>query len=161
MNVQDVMTRNVKFSRVEATLADAARIMAENNCGTVPIVDDTKRVIGIVTDRDICLAMANTSRLPSQIPVEHVMATTVYMCRPEDELETALQTMRDQRVRRLPVVGTDGTLRGILSVDDVVLRAQGHKRDEQGTELGPDKTVKTLKAIFKRPSLRKPLPAQP
>jgi len=158
MNVQSVMTRKVKFAGLDATAADIARIMADNNCGAIPIVDEAKRVVGIVTDRDICLAMANARRLPSEIPVDHVMTKTVAMCGPDEDLEAALQTMQNRRVRRLPVISDDGTLQGILSVDDVVLRVQAGK---ERAELAPDKTVKTLKAIFRRPIPKKPLLVAP
>jgi CBS domain-containing protein len=158
MNVLAVMTRKVKFSGLDATVADVARIMADNGCGAIPIVDDAKKVVGIVTDRDVCLAMANARRLPSEIPVDQVMTKAVAMCGPDDGLEAALQTMENRRVRRLPVVSGDGTLIGILSVDDVVLRVQSGR---QKAELPPDETLKRLRAILRRPISQKTLVVAP
>src|SRR5512132_4265036 len=110
MNVQAVMTRNVKFAGSNATLADAARVMAENNVGIVPIVDTDKKVLGMITDRDICLAMATATRLPSQISVEKAMSRRVFACSADDDLDSALRTMQNKKVRRLPVLDGDGKL---------------------------------------------------
>ncbi len=154
MDVQAVMTRSVRFTGLDATVADVARIMADNDCGAVPIVDDDRRVVGIVTDRDVCLAMANARRLPAEIPVDHVMSKTPRLCGPADDLMAALQTMQSERVRRLPVVDADGKLRGILSIDDVVLRVRS-AGTRQAPELPPDKLIPILQAIFKRSSARK------
>jgi len=157
MNVEAVMTRNVKFAGSNATLADAARVMAESNCGAVPIIDNEKRVVGMITDRDICLAMATATRLASQIPVEKVMAKRVFSCGPEDDLETALQTMQSRKVRRLPVIGDDGKLQGILSMDDVVVHAEVGA-GKRAPEIGYGRTVETLKAIYRRGIQARPLP---
>jgi CBS domain-containing protein len=155
MNVQAVMTRNVKFSGVKATLADAARVMAENNCGSVPIIDSDKKVVGMITDRDICLAMATATRPAFEIPVERVMSRRVFTCKPEDDLLTALGTMQARKVRRLPVVDEEGTLQGILSMDDVVVRTpSGGARIP---DLADRKTVEALKAIYSRAVPPRPL----
>ena len=160
MNVQAVMTENVKFAGSNATLADAARVMAENNCGAVPIIDSDKKVLGMITDRDICLAMAAGTRPASQISVEKVMSRRIFTCGPDDSLETALQTMRTRRVRRLPVIGEDGRLQGILSMDDVVVHTEGHL-GKKIPELGYRKTIETLKAICSRAVRGKPLVTSP
>ncbi|HKA36084.1 MAG TPA: CBS domain-containing protein [Thermoanaerobaculia bacterium] len=149
MNVQTVMTRNVKFAGINATLADAARVMAENNVGAVPIVDPEKRVLGMITDRDICLAMAHATRLPAQIAVDKIMTRRVFSCSPEDDLESALLTMQFRKVRRLPVVDAQGRLQGILSMDDVV-SVSGMKVGAKMGELAYGPTVETLKAIYSR-----------
>jgi CBS domain-containing protein len=156
MNVQAVMTRNVKFVGANATLTDAARVMAENNVGAVPVVDGEKRVLGIITDRDICLAVANAARLPSQVSVEKVMSRRVFSCRGDDDIEDALETMQSRKVRRLPVIGEDGKLEGILSLDDVVVSA-GEVAGKKVPELGYGKTIATLKAIYSRAVHSKPL----
>ena len=160
MNVESVMTRNVKFVGANATLADAARVMAESNVGAVPIVDPEKRVLGMITDRDICLAMAHATRLPSQIAVEKTMARRVFSCAPEDDLESALQTMQLRKVRRLPVLDSQGRLQGILSMDDVVT-VSGMKLGGRLSELAYGPTVETLKAIYSRAVHARSLTATP
>lgn len=150
MNVRAVMNSRVKSCGLNATLAEAARVMADNDCGALPIVNEDKKVLGMITDRDICLAMANASRLPSEIPVGHVMSTKVYACGPDEPVASALRTMQTRKVRRLPVTDGDGKLIGILSMDDIVLLGEGY-----------GDTIKTLKAIYKRPGAGKPLVVRP
>jgi CBS domain-containing protein len=160
MNVQAVMTRNVKFAGINATLADAARVMAQNNVGIVPIVDPEKKVLGMITDRDICLAMATATRLASQISVEKIMSRRVFSCGPDENLDSALRTMQSKKVRRLPVLDGDGRLQGILSMDDVVVHAE-IKPGAKMPELGYGRTVETLKAIYSRAVQAKPLVVTP
>jgi CBS domain-containing protein len=152
MNVQSVMEKNVKFSGVQDSLADVARVMGENDCGAVPIVDENKKVVGMVTDRDICLAMAAAERLPSRIPVREVMAKKVFSCGPSDEIGDALQVMQKNKVRRLPVLD-DGKLTGILSMDDVILHTES--RRGKPAEIGYGDAVRTLKAIYRRTPQKK------
>jgi CBS domain-containing protein len=160
MNVQAMMTRNVKFVGSNATLADAARVMAQNNVGIAPIVDVEKKVLGMVTDRDICLAMATAIRLPTQISVEKIMSRRVFSCGPDEDLDSALQTMQTRKVRRLPVVDGEGRLQGILSMDDVIVHAE-NKTGAKAPELGYGRTVETLKAICSRAVHARPLAASP
>ncbi len=157
MNVQSIMEKNVKFSGPEESLADVARVMGENRCGVVPIVDAGYRVIGMVTDRDICLAVAAADRLPSRIPVREVMSREVFSCGPSDDISDALQTMQKKKVRRLPVIADDGTLTGILSMDDVILHAES--RRGKAAEIGYGDAVRTLKAIYRRTPPKKELVA--
>jgi CBS domain-containing protein len=147
MNVQSVMKKDVKFSSVQDSLADVARLMGENDCGAVPIVDQNKRVVGMTTDRDICLAMAAADRLPSKIPVREVMSQKVFSCGPSDDIADALQIMQKKKVRRLPVLD-DGKLTGILSIDDVILHSESRKG--KAAEIGYGDAVRTLKAIYRR-----------
>ena len=160
MNVEAVMTRNVKFVGSNATLADVARVMAQSNVGIVPVVDGEKRVLGMITDRDICLAMANATRVPSQMFVEKVMSRRVFSCAPEEDLDSALETMQSRKVRRLPVVDRAGRLQGILSMDDVVVAAEV-KTGARTPDVGYGRTVETLKAICSRSVHAKPLVAAP
>lgn len=146
MDVRAVMNPRVKFCGLKTTLAEAARIMGDNDCGALPVVDDEKKVLGMITDRDICLAMASANRFPSEIPVEQVMSKQVYACGPDEKVGAALQTMQNRKVRRLPVTDGDSKLVGILSMDDIVLRGEGYGR-----------TIKTLQAIYKRPGPGKQL----
>ena len=94
MKVADSMTRDVRACSVHDSLNAAARVMWENDCGCVPIVDSQGRLVGIVTDRDICMA-AYTQGVPLEaIPLERVMAARVISCSRTDDLETAHRLMR-------------------------------------------------------------------
>jgi CBS domain-containing protein len=146
MKVQDVMTETVTTCRPETNLAEAAALMWQIDCGTLPVVADGGKVVGIITDRDIAIAAGTRNLAPSQIPVGDVMSKTVYDCAPEDNIHSALKTMRKDRIRRLPAVDEEGRLRGILSMNDVVLHAE--KLDGRKTiDLSYDDAVNTLKAI--------------
>ena len=158
MNVQSVMEKNVKFSGLQDSLADVARVMGENDCGAVPIVDGERRVVGMVTDRDICLAMATADRLPSKIPVRQVMSRKLFFCGPGDDVADALQTMQKKKVRRLPVIAEDGKLTGILSMDDVILHTESRKG--KVAEIGYGDAVRALKAIYRRTPPKKEHTAQ-
>lgn len=146
MKVQEIMTSQVESCRPETNLAEAAKTMWDNDCGALPVVDETGKVISLITDRDICIAVATQGRLAVEIVVGEVITGDIYACEPDDEIEVALKTMRQEKVRRLPVVKSDGTLGGILSMNDVVLCAEADKGNQrQG--LSYTDVMKTLKAI--------------
>ncbi len=159
MEVRECMTRNPRFAVAETSLTEAARIMAKGDFGAVPVLSPQGTVIGIITDRDICVAIANEGRAPSAIPVGEIMTRRVRTCRPGDDVEVAMQIMRGQRVRRLPVITDEGKLAGILSMDDVVL----HSDAGAGwitTGIGYGETVGTLKSIYGRPASSRPTPSR-
>ena len=122
MLVRDFMNREVETCEPGDDLAKAAMIMWRKDCGIVPVVEDgSRQVLGVVTDRDICMAAATRHRSPDQMVVAEVMARRPCAVRPDEDVTTALDQMRTERVRRLPVVGQDGRLEGILSLADVLV----------------------------------------
>ena len=125
MTTDRVMTSKPATCGLHATLADAARVMWADDCGSVPVVDDAGRLYGLVTDRDICIATATRDRAPSQIGVADLIGgpDAVVTCRPDDPITRVLALMRDRQVRRVPVTTADGTLVGIVSINDLVLEA--------------------------------------
>jgi CBS-domain-containing membrane protein len=146
MLVEDLMTREVESCRPTDTLADAAAVMWRRDCGAVPVLDDDGGVAGVITDRDICMALATRHAYASDLRVEEVMARDVVSCTPEDDAEEALEVMRQRQLRRLPVLDSHGRLVGILSVADVLLRTRkggGRRHVKRGEALS------TLKAIFR------------
>jgi CBS-domain-containing membrane protein len=98
--------------------------MWRQDCGIVPVLDDARRVIGVITDRDICMAVATRHRRPEDLTAREVMSGKLFSVYPDDKVRTALETMRAERVRRLPVVDAERRLQGIVSINDVVLNAQ-------------------------------------
>lgn len=124
MKVQDIMTANVASCSPESDLGAAATIMWERDCGSVPVVDGERKVVGMITDRDICMAVATRNRLASEIKVGEVISGRVYACSPDDSIKEALETMQSAQLRRLPVVDDDGVLHGVLSINDVVLHSR-------------------------------------
>ena len=150
MKVKEIMTSNAKVCTPTDTLAEAARLMWDNDCGILPVVKDGGKVVGLITDRDICMAAAINNRNLSNIAVEDVISGKVYAANPDDDVRVALKTMQERKIRRLPVVAADGTLDGILSLNDVVLRAQEAK-DKKAPDLAYADVVKTYKAICAHP----------
>lgn len=150
MKVKDIMTTNVKACRSDTNLAAAAVIMWENDCGAVPVIDDEGKTVGMITDRDICMATATRRQYASDIAVNQVISGNLYTCNPHDDVKTALKIMQEKKVRRLPVVNEMGMLEGILSMSDIVLQANG-TRNKKSKTLSYEDTVNTLKAISERP----------
>jgi CBS domain-containing protein len=145
MKVQELMTTNVSVCGPETNLAEAAGLMWERDCGMLPVVADDGKAIGVITDRDICMALATRNRLASEIRVREVMSGQTHACRATDDVKHALRTMEREQVRRTPVVDDDGKLQGILSISDIVLHAEdGRKRH---SELNHEDAVGALKAI--------------
>ena len=149
MKVQEVMTQDVKACFPDTNLAAAAALMLQNDCGVLPVVVDGGNPVGVITDRDIAIAVGTRGRQPQDIRVDEVMNGPLVACAPDDDVHTALKMMRKEKLRRLPVVTDDGVLTGILSINDVVLHAQKDNKD-----LGYDDVVSTFKAICEHRHLK-------
>ena len=146
MKVADSMTREVRACSVHDSLNAAARVMWEHDCGCVPVVDAQGRLVGIVTDRDICMATYTQGVPLEAIAVERVMAARVISCARTDDLDTAHRLMRKHEIHRLPVVDSRGRLTGILSLSDIVNQAsQAGAAPSEAVEI-----IATLSAIRKR-----------
>jgi len=146
MKVKEIMTANPKVCTMTNNLAEAASMMWENDCGILPVVAKGGKVIGLVTDRDICMAAALKARQLANIAVEDTVSGEVFACEPGDDVRNALKTMKAKKVRRLPVVASDGTLAGMLSMNDIILRAEEAK-EKKIPELSYGDVVNTFKSI--------------
>lgn len=149
MKVKDVMTPHPQTIWLTESLADAASMMWEYDCGVLPIVKD-QQVIGMITDRDICMATAIRQSNPATVSVEEVMTGQVFGVKPEDNIDQALQVMQQHQIRRVPVINPDGELKGILSMNDIVLHAKAPEAAEKDS-IGYDEVVKTYQAICQHP----------
>src|SRR6185295_3832445 len=127
MKVTEIMTANPKVCTPASSLSEAAGLMWENDCGILPVVAEDGKVIGLVTDRDICMAAALKNRHVADIAVEEVISGDVVACKADDDVRTALNTMQQNKLHRLPVIADDETLAGILSMNDIVLKAEEAK----------------------------------
>src|SRR6476660_3604798 len=110
MKVAEVMTRSVQSCTPETNLATAAMQMWDGDCGALPVVDDDDRVLGMITDRDICIAAATNHQDIACIKVGEVTTGEVQSCAPETSVRDALRIFEQARVRRLPVVDKDNKL---------------------------------------------------
>jgi CBS domain-containing protein len=147
MRVRDVMRREPSLCTPGMDLAKAGRIMAEAGCGVLPVVGDEERVVGVITDRDLCLAVATRDRRPSEIQVRQAISGEVFTCGEDDEVLAALDTMRRRGVRRLPVLDRFERLVGLLSLDDLFAEARA-RPDTDGLSL--EELVDTLGRIGQR-----------
>jgi CBS domain-containing protein len=146
MNVSELMTSAVKACSTNDNLQRAAQIMWENDCGIVPVVDGEGRVVGMVTDRDICMAAYMHGQPLWQIPVSNTMATKVHGVRESDPIDVVETLMRRVQVRRVPVVDGDGRLKGILSMNDLARHAH-RSTSRKANGLSGDSIMQTLAAI--------------
>ena len=141
MKVRDVMVKDVKFCNPTTNLAAVVEKLWTVGCGTLPVVEGG-RVLGIITDRDICIALGTRNLKAADTLVKDVAMPKLFNCAPEDDIHDALRTMAAQKVRRLPVIDKKGTLQGILCLDDVILYAE-----EKASDLTYFDVVETLKTI--------------
>lgn len=146
MRVVDVMMGTPYQCRPDANLGMATELLWNGNCGFLPVVSEEGKIVGVVTDRDICVALGTRNRVAAELNVADVMTQKVCSCAPEDEIHVALQTMRDGHVRRLPVVTKNGALVGVISIDDVLVRAEPVSLGKM-PELTSDEVVRTFRAI--------------
>jgi len=140
------MTCEPKVCDLNASLAEAAQMMWDTDCGALPVLKDGQEIVGIITDRDICMAMAIRDRSAAAVSAEEVVSGAIYSVTPEDDIQKALEMMQQQRVRRLPVVDPEGELKGMLSMNDFVLKAE-EAIDTEEPELTYADVVNTYKAI--------------
>jgi CBS domain-containing protein len=151
MKVRNVMVRNVKFCTPNMNLAGAAEILWKAGVGALPVVDEG-RVLGIITDRDISIALGTRNAKAAEVLVSEVALPKVFYCTEGDDIHAALGTMKAQRVRRLPVIDDKGLLAGILCLDDIVLYAE-----ERAGELTYADVVETLQGICQHPAINRVL----
>lgn len=151
MKVKDVMMRTAASCSRDANLGSAVEILWGRDCGILPIVDAEQKVIGVITDRDICIALGTRNRLPGEITVGDVASGKLFACKPEDDIHLALASMAEAKVRRLPVLAPEGKLEGILSMDDIATHSET-RGGKVANELSHDDVVETLKAVY-RPHL--------
>ena len=149
MRVRDLMTGKPCYCLPDTNLGCATELMWNANCGCLPVVSVDGKVSGVITDRDICVALGTRNRLAGDVMVAEVMSDKLHCCAPEDEIHLALQTFREARVRRLPVVAKDGSLIGVLSIDDILSRAEPRGLGKE-PELSADEAIRTFRSIAQR-----------
>lgn len=130
MNLKKIMTSEVASCSPEDTLARPAQIMWDRDCGIVPVVDAEQRVIGVLTDRDICMGALTQGRALDAIPVQSVMSASPICVRANDKPRKAWDLMAEHRVRRLPVTDAAGKLAGMLSLNDLLTNHEGKSRSK-------------------------------
>jgi CBS domain-containing protein len=120
--IRDVMTGNPVCVEPDASAADAARKMREAESGAI-LVTEEGRLCGLVTDRDIVVRAVADGRDPASVPVREILSEDVEALSPEDDVDRAVQVMRERHVRRIPIVEGDRPV-GIVSIGDLALARQ-------------------------------------
>ena len=124
MKVKSIMNPEVATCRPTDSLYKAAQVMWDHDCGVVPVVNEKSgELAGVVTDRDLCMAAFLSNRRPELIPVRDVMAREVFSCTGDDDIKSVHATMRENQIRRLPVVDEGGRLTGLVSLNDLAVEA--------------------------------------
>ena len=134
MKVRELMSSPACSCRPTDSLARAAQLLWDHDCGMLPVVDQSGRVTSAITDRDICMAALSRGRTLADLRVMDSMSRKVVTCKPDDELPDAVHRMMESQVRRLPVVDADGKPRGVLSLNDLALAGEsdlGMARESQ------------------------------
>ena len=149
MKVKEVMMGTPYYCQPETNIGSATELMWNANCGFLPVETAEGKVIGAITDRDICIALGTRSRLAGDVTVGEVMSGKLYSCAPDDDIHVALQTMKDGKVHRLPVIAKNASLAGVISMDDILLRTEPMALGRE-PELSSDEVVRTYRAITQR-----------
>jgi len=147
--VKEIMYGAPKYCTEKDTLQNAVKELSKDNIGSLPVVDSDKKVVGIITNRDVCSALGRTNRQFNELKVDEAMTREAYSCKPEDDVQTALRIMRTKKVHRLPVIDKEGRLRGLLSLNAIVRNVVGKEKPEL-EHAGEENIVKTLRAIAEK-----------
>ena len=134
----EVMTKNPVCCLQNDTVLKAAELMKSENVGSIPVIENeqTQKLIGIVTDRDLTLKIVAEGRDPKSTKVDAVMTHKVVTCRAEDDLQKALDAMAEHQLRRIPIVDANNRVVGIIAQADVATRVDQ-----------PEKTAEMVKEI--------------
>jgi CBS domain-containing protein len=156
--VHDIMRVRVHTCSIEDTLHRAAQIMWEKDCGCLPVIDASRRVHAVITDRDICMAALTQGVALAATRVASAMSRGLSVCSPDDCIATVEELMRDRQIRRVPVVDAGGMLIGMISLGDIAryLRPRSAQAPASAVEF-----VDTMAAISEpraRPSTPPPAP---
>lgn len=156
MRVKDLMTQPVQTVHERDTLDRAAYVMWNHDCGAVPVVNDDGRAVGMITDRDICMAALFHGQPLASVPVSAVMSRELCACQPDDQVLDAERLMSTRQVHRLPILNQDGTLAGILAVSDIARRRPRLGADGARQRTGwTAEIIETMTAIWE-PRHREP-----
>lgn len=151
MRISELMTRSVASVRESQPLSDAAKAMWDCDCGAIPVLEDgSDRVIGMVTDRDICMATWSRNAAPGALRVSDAMSRRLHACSMSDTVAAAEALMRREQIRRVPVLDSERRLVGILSLADIARQADG-TRAHRTRELAPQEVTATLADICQSP----------
>jgi CBS domain-containing protein len=124
MKVSELMTKNPACVTPDADLGKVAKLMADHNVGAIPVVEnqDSKKVVGVVTDRDIAIRAVAQGKNPVQMKAQEVMSTKIVTVKQDDDIQDVTKLMEKHQVRRVPVVDENGKMCGMVAQADIALK---------------------------------------
>ena len=146
MKIENLMTREVQTCHPADPLTIPAQKMWESDIGSLPVVDDDQHVVGMITDRDICMAAYTQGRSLSEIPVSVAMSKELFACTPNDSIKDAEEVLRSHQIRRLPVLNEYRNPVGIVSLSDIIREAE-HETSLKNREISTQEVTETLATI--------------
>jgi CBS domain-containing protein len=147
VKVKDLMVAEVNCCQTYNTLNTAAQLMWDNDIGCVPVMGRDGRVLGMLTDRDICMAAYIQGASLTESLVTSAMSKQVCSCAPDDDIATAEKLMREKQVRRLPVIDTQGHLVGIVSLNDMAREASREAEMKKAREVSDAQITRVMAAV--------------
>jgi CBS domain-containing protein len=150
MRIEKIMSRHVTTCAPHDSLEHAASLMWNSDCGCLPVLSAAGRLQGVITDRDICMAALFQGKALREVRVEDAMAKKVLTCRASDEVQEAQRQMENEQIRRLPVIGNQGELIGIVSMADIACES-ARSQHGQHHEIPGSEVASTLAKISARP----------
>jgi CBS domain-containing protein len=147
MKVKEIMTQSAVCCSTNMNIGEAVELMWIHNCGVLPVLSAGRKLSGIITDRDICIAVGTRNKVAGELTVGEIATKDVYTCKPDDDVQDALRIMADRQVRRLPVVDNAGVPQGILSADDIVAHA-GLNKWTGAAPLPSEEIIGSLKQLY-------------
>ncbi|HXD93355.1 MAG TPA: CBS domain-containing protein [Bacteroidia bacterium] len=148
--VKEMMIDTPKDCEKSHSIQRVIAEMSKSNIGSLPVVDKDKKVIGVITDRDICVGLGKINKPLDELKVQEVMSTQAYTCTPEDDASTALKIMRTKKVGRLPVVDKEGRLQGVVSLNGIVRHHHENNEKVEEQYTGEENVMNTLHSIADR-----------
>lgn len=148
--IKEIMKAGPVTCGKNETLKVITNQMYKSNVGFLPVLDENKKVIGTITDRDVALAIGKNSKSAQDIKVHEVMNTKVYSVRPEDDAVTALKMMRTKKVGRLPVVDSEGKIKGVISLTRIANKIKDSKDKSELEHAGKENIINTIQSLAER-----------
>ncbi|MEP6860357.1 MAG: CBS domain-containing protein [Deltaproteobacteria bacterium] len=149
MRARDLMTSPAVTCHPNHSLATAAQRMAEHDCGSLAVIDDSGRLAGTITDRDICMAAYTRGAALAELPVQVAMRPGVIAAGPDETLKVIEELMAENQLRRIPIIDDAGRPIGIVSLNDLAIESIA---PDTRMKHGPAKVAYTLAAICRPPA---------
>ncbi len=134
LRCRDIMTSNVIAANQTMNLREVAALMRDGDIGSLPVIDENKKLVGILTDRDIVIRGVAAGKVSSETTASEVMTTEIHTAQPETPVFQVIRLMGDKQVRRVPIVDENGILQGILAIADIALELEDEREIAEALE---------------------------